>query len=244
LAPARRNACGTAHTQRRSRAVPALHTRIPHAPTSVRPLLWSRDDTNQPAPGEETDMIPHRSILMSLVVCFPITLAACGDSGTTATFADYRIVAAGGGALTADVGDAFRLSVVEALSDGTTKPLADDAQVTWSGPPVVTALPIGSTPDESVLPQPAAAATGMWINNPDHLTAAQVNGVLFVLDAGSNANPSIEVTATVAGGAAPGGAATATVSVMPFPTADGTRGQALWEWPHAPTWTTRASPST
>jgi cytochrome c len=70
----------------------------------------------------------------------------------------------------------------------------------------------------------------MWIENPDHLTPAQVAGVLFVLDAGSNLNPSIEVMASVAGGTVPAAAttATATVSVTPFPTGDVSRGQALY----------------
>lgn len=154
--------------------------------------------------------------------------AGCGDSGSSANFAQYKIVPAKGGALQAAVGDAFRLSVVELLSDGTTKALASDATVVWSGPPLVTALPIGSTPADSILPQPVAAATAMWIQNPDHLTAAQVAGVLYVLDAGSTASPSISVTATVTGGAAPAGQATATIPVAPFPVGNATRGQPLY----------------
>ena len=154
--------------------------------------------------------------------------SSCGDDGSSAPFAGYEIAPARGGALQATVGDAFRLSVVERLSDGTTKALASGATVVWSGPPVVTALPIGSTPADSVLPQPGASVTAMWIQNPDHLSAAQVAGVLYLLDAGPAASPSISVTAAVAGGAAPAGQATATIPVAPFPVGDATRGQTLY----------------
>ena len=165
-----------------------------------------------------------RPIALGLV----LLAAGCGGDGSSAPFAEYKIVPAGGGALQATVGDAFKLQVVESLSDGTTKALASDAQVVWSGPPVVTALPIGSTPTESILPQPGATPTAMWIQNPDHLTPQQVAGVLYILDAGSAASPSISVTAAVTGGAAPAGQATATIPVAPFPVGDAARGQPLY----------------
>ncbi len=163
-----------------------------------------------------------------MVLWVALLAAGCGDDGSSAPFASYKIVPANGGALQATVGDAFRLSVVESLSDGTTKALASDATVAWSGPPVVTALPIGGTPADSILPQPGATATAMWIQNPDHLTAAQVAGVLYILDTGSAPSPSIGVTAVVTGGAAPAGQATATIPIAPFPAGEASRGQALY----------------
>jgi mono/diheme cytochrome c family protein len=168
-----------------------------------------------------------RKLLSSSFVTALFALASCGDSGSS-TFAHYQIVSADSTALQAHVGDAYHLSVVEELSDGTTKPLASDAQVTWSGPPVVVALPEGSTPDSSILPQPGPAATAMWIENPDHLTPAQVAGVLYVLDPGTDAAPSIAVQAAVAGGSEPAGTASATVSIAPFPTPDPARGHTLY----------------
>jgi Cytochrome c len=161
-------------------------------------------------------------------VAFAVVLAGCGDSGSSAPFARYEVVATGGGALEAPVGDALHLSVVEGLSDGTTKPLASDAKVTWSGPPVVTALPVGSEPADSVWPQPGSAVAAAWLKNPDHLTDAQTAGVLYVFDSGSAANPSVAVTASVSGGDAPPGEVTAAVSIKPFPVGAPSRGQTLY----------------
>ncbi len=166
-----------------------------------------------------------------------VTIAAtaitsgCGsaNSGPTSPAADpeYKIVAVDGGAPAATEGAALRLQVVEVNADGTTTPLPSGASITWSGPPVVTALAQGSSPSASILPQPGATATGMWVRNPDHLTEAQLNGVLYVLDKGTGDNPSIAVTATVTGGA-PAGEATAAIPIAPFPTGDVTRGQTLY----------------
>ena len=153
--------------------------------------------------------------------------AGCGDSAS-GSFVEYRVVPANGGTLTANVGDAFRLEVVEGLSDGTTRALSTAATVTWSGPPTVTALPEGSEPSDSILPQPGADPDAFWIQNPDHLTAAQVAGVLYVLDAGTAAQPSVTVSAAVTGGSAPAGNATATLAIAPFPTGDVTRGHGLY----------------
>jgi mono/diheme cytochrome c family protein len=157
------------------------------------------------------------------------TLGACSSApSSSAAFASYQIVSADGLPLKVNVGDAFRLTVVETLSDGTTLPLASDATVVWSGPPRVTALPKGSTPTDSIWPQPGVGPTAMWVSNPDHLTPAQVNGVLYVLDIGSGSNPSINVTATVSGGTAPAGLASATLAVGAFPAGDVTRGKAIY----------------
>jgi mono/diheme cytochrome c family protein len=149
-------------------------------------------------------------------------LSACSDASSSSTAAQYQIVAASGGALEATVGDAFRLSVVEG---STAKPVSNAAKITWSGPPVVTALPEGSTPAESILPAEGASVAAMWVDNPDHLTAADVAGVLYVLDAGSDSKPSVEVTATITDGTAPAVKVTSTIPVAPFPSGDATRGQ-------------------
>ena len=169
---------------------------------------------------------PISRLSLSWIAVGAAVLAGCGDS--SADFVRYKILAASGGEPQGTVGDALRLQVVESLSDGSTKPLSSDATVTWSGPPVVTALPIGSTPADSILPPAGPAATAMWIQNPDHLTAAQVAGVLYVLDAGTAASPTIEVVAAVAGGAAPAGQATAAIPVANFPVGVASRGQPLY----------------
>jgi len=153
--------------------------------------------------------------------------AGCGDS-SDASFVEYRVVNAKGGTLTANVGDAFRLEVVEGLSDGTTRALSAEATVTWSGPPTVTALPEGSMPSDSILPQSGSDPDAFWIQNPDHLTPAQVAGVLYVLDAGTAARPSVTVSASVSGGSTRAGNATASVAIAAYPTGDVTRGHSLY----------------
>lgn len=168
-----------------------------------------------------------RLVTVFALASIALANAGCGDS-SNASFMEYRVVSANGGALTAKVGDAFRLEVVEGLSDGTTRALSTEATVTWSGPPTVTALPEGSTPSDSILPQPGSAPDAFWIQNPDHLTPAQVAGVLYVLDAGTAAQPSMTVSATVTGGSTPAGNATASVAIAAYPTGDVTRGQGLY----------------
>jgi mono/diheme cytochrome c family protein len=167
-----------------------------------------------------------RLSIVSVAIVVAAT-GACGSSGTSSSSTQYRIVAADGTSPTATEGEALRLSVVEVQGDGTTTALPSNATVTWSGPPLVTALPEGSSPAQSILPQPGATATSMWVRNPDHLTDAQVNGVLYVLDKGSGPNPSIAVTATVSAGAPPG-EATATIPVTAFLTGDAASGLALY----------------
>jgi mono/diheme cytochrome c family protein len=174
----------------------------------------------------------EREKAMNSKCCFTSIAAlaivtGCGSSGGSTSNPEYRIVVADGGAPAATEGEALRLAVVEVNADGTTKALPSGATVAWSGPPVVTALAEGSSPAQSALPQPGSAATGMWVRNPEHLTDAQINGVLYVIDKGTGPNPSIEVTADVSGGA-PAGKATVAIPVGPFPTGDVTRGQSIY----------------
>lgn len=172
----------------------------------------------------------NRNCRIASVAAMALSVGACGGSPSSASDPpdpQYRIVtAADGGTPTAVEGNALRLSVVQVNADGTTTALPSDATITWSGPPTVMALPDDASPSQSILPQPGAAAIGMWVSNSEHLTAAQTSGVLYVIDEGSGPNPSITVTATVSGSAP--GEATAVIPVGPFPTGDPTSGQALF----------------
>ncbi len=130
----------------------------------------------------------HSLVRITQIIGAALAALGCGGSSSE-SFVGYQIVAAGGGSLNTVVGDAFRLSVVENLSDGSTQPLSPGATVTWSGPPTVTALPAGSSPADSILPQPGDSPTAFWVDNPEHLTPAQLAGVVYVLAAGTAAHP-------------------------------------------------------
>jgi mono/diheme cytochrome c family protein len=152
-----------------------------------------------------------------------------------ATVTGYRIASTDGSALTAVAGDGKRLSVVQTLSDGTTSPLPAEAHVTWSGPSVITALPIQSMPPASILPQPGSTPAVFWLENPDHFTSAQLAGVLWVLDAGGP-NQTVRVTATDFIGTSPIQVAalvppielSASISIAPMPAGTVARGQVTY----------------
>ncbi len=149
-------------------------------------------------------------------------LTACGSAPH---FVGYSISSANNSSLRAGVGDAIALSVIEKMSDGTSAALPTDAVVRWSGPPVITA----AAPDARDLPTPTDAATGIFVLNalrPEH--THDLNGVLFVLDGGTSAEPSITVTATVSGSVA-SGSATADVFINGgLPPGDASRGAKAW----------------
>jgi mono/diheme cytochrome c family protein len=155
-----------------------------------------------------------------------LALAACGGGGG-GDFVDYRIVGPDGNAPRATVGDALRLAVVGVRMDGTTASLPAGAGVDWSGPPRVEALPNGSDPMESILPQAGTEATGMWLENPEHFTAAELAGVLYVLDAGTTSTPTLTVKATLASGGANGNVS-ATIPISPFPAGSAVAGKAFY----------------
>lgn len=163
-------------------------------------------------------------------VALAVPLHGCGNSETsTASTAEYKIVGTDGAPAAASVGDALRLSVMEVRADGSSTPVSSDAQISWTGPATVEALPEGSTPDASILPQPGDSPTAMWVKNPTHLTDAQLLGVLFVLGAGTGASPSIDVTATIkGGGSVPDGSVSVHIPINPFPTGDVARGRTLY----------------
>src|SRR5450432_2737171 len=159
---------------------------------------------------------------MTVPSCFVLvigSLAACSSSSPASpTATGYQIVSADGSALTAVAGDAKRLAVVQVMSDGTTAPASKSTPVTWSGPPVLKALAMGSMPTASILPQPGGPVTAMWIQNPEHFTDDELAGVLWVLDSGTDPHPTVVVTASISSSTAVD--AMASISIGPIPAGD------------------------
>jgi mono/diheme cytochrome c family protein len=156
------------------------------------------------------------------------SLAGACSSSTSAsppTVAGYRIVCADGSSLAAVAGEAKRLAVVQVMSDDTTAALSAATRVTWSGPPLVKALSIGSMPPSSILPQTGLPATAMWLQNPDHFTDDQLAGVLWILDGGTDSLPTVAVKASLSD---PAGDATASIRIGPTPAGDIGRGQVTY----------------
>src|SRR5205085_7417512 len=137
----------------------------------------------------------------------------------------YEIISADSSPLVAVAGDAKRLTLVRTMSDGTTAPLSPGETVSWSGPPAIAALPTGSAPDQSILPTPAATATAMWLDDPEHYSADQLQGVLWILDSGTAPNQTVEVTAIPSSANTP---TTAVIDIAPNPAGDVTRGQSIY----------------
>jgi hypothetical protein len=162
-----------------------------------------------------------------------ISLAACSsssgtDSSPTASATGLKIVTASGAPLQAVAGDALPLKVVLTFADGSTQDLPSGANVTWSGPPTVTASDPNGTPADNPYPTTGADPTAIWIGNPPRTDRdGDLDGVLFVLDAGMSASGSVMVTASVSG-ATQTGPVSATVSVGAGPTGDATRGMSLY----------------
>jgi mono/diheme cytochrome c family protein len=159
-----------------------------------------------------------------------LVLAGCSSSsspsGTGAT-GGLAIMAVSGGDLTATAGDALALKVVYNSSESSLSADIPSAQVTWSGPPTVTASDPSGTAATNPYPATGGASpVAIWIANPprtDHAT--DLGGVLFILDAGTSGG-TVSVTATVTGANA--GTVTASVKVSPMPAGDATRGAALY----------------
>jgi mono/diheme cytochrome c family protein len=162
----------------------------------------------------------------STSLCFVITslAAACGSSDN-ATVTGYQIVAKKGSSLTAVAGDAVQLQVVETLSDGNTRDVADGTKVTWTAPQTITTLAPDDTADSPV-PDPGADPLGFFIANPTRTDdTAPLEGVLFVRDAGSGGPGTIAVSATISAQTA---SVTANVTVGPTPDGDAVRGKAKY----------------
>jgi len=164
---------------------------------------------------------------LSVLVVGSLVGACSSSTSAPPTLIGYQIVSANGSPLTAVAGEAKRLAVVQGMSDGTTAPLSQGTRVTWSGPPPLKALAIGSTPTSSILPQPGSSVSAIWIQNPEHFTDDELAGVLWVLDAGTDSAPTVAVKASVSSND-PAADATANIGVSPMPVGDTGRGQALY----------------
>jgi hypothetical protein len=166
------------------------------------------------------------NLLALIAVPFIGCSSSSGGSGNPSS-ANLQIVTVSGGALTAAAGDGLALKVVQATPDGSTQELPSGTTVTWSGPPTVTASSPDGTPADNAYPATGGASpVGIWVANPSRTDrAADLSGVLFVLDSGS-AGGSISVTAAVSGAAS--GSATALVAVSAAPMGDATRGAMLY----------------
>lgn len=165
-------------------------------------------------------------LLTLLAVSFIGCSSSSGDSSSAAS-TNLQIVPVSGGSMTAVAGDSLTLKVVQTMADGSTQDLPSGATVTWSGPPTVTASSPDGMPADNAYPATGGASpVGIWVANPSRSDrAADLSGVLFVLDSGSSGG-SIMVTATVSGAAS--GSAAASVSVSAAPAGDATRGAMLY----------------
>lgn len=133
------------------------------------------------------------------------------------------IVARGGGPLEMRVGDALPLQVVEQLSDGSLRPLADEVRVSWTSPQTVVARAYDD--DVPVFPRQTDAPTAIFVSNPlrsDH--QRDLSGVLFALDSGLGQGGAVTVVAQVEGF----GPISAQVQVADTPPGDPIRGSELY----------------
>ncbi len=153
-------------------------------------------------------------------------LAGCGGSSAVKV-TGLQIVTASGGPMTAQVGDALMLAVMETLADGTSQALPSSAMVTWTDPMTVTALAPEST-DPNPIPTPGPSATAFFVDNPGRPDRnADLPGVVFFSDAGAGGGGSVDVAVTV-GGVAGFTQATASIAVSAAPTGDASRGATLF----------------
>jgi mono/diheme cytochrome c family protein len=170
--------------------------------------------------------------LLRLAIAPALAVLSCACSGspspvTTPAASQLAIVSTSGGPLSAVAGDALPLKVVIVAPDGSMADLTASANVSWTAPGVVTALPPDSTA-MSPIPPPDAEPTVAWIENPgrpDH--ASDLTNVLFVLDPGTVQNATVEISATVTGSSLPG-SVTASVAIDPTPAGDWTNGATLY----------------
>jgi mono/diheme cytochrome c family protein len=114
------------------------------------------------------------------------------------------------------------------MANGMIVPLGAGTRVTWSGPPLVKALAMGSLPSSSILPAAGRLATAMWIQNPDHFSDDELGGVLWVLDSGTDSQPTIAVKVSLSSSELTDDA-TASIDVGPMPAGDIGRGQVVYE---------------
>jgi hypothetical protein len=149
-------------------------------------------------------------------------LATCALFGCSSSTPSTLTIVSSSGSLSAAVaGDAIALKVM----DGTDE-LPAGATIAWSGVPTVTALDPSSMA-ASPLPAAGSAPTAAFVTNPGRPdVAATLTDVLFILDPGTTAGGSLEITATVTGTAT--GTATVAVPVGATPAGDAARGATLY----------------
>jgi mono/diheme cytochrome c family protein len=156
-----------------------------------------------------------RSVFFTVIT--PFVLLGCSGSGGSGAFS---IVAASGSPQGA-AGDALVLKVTDGADD-----LPSGSTVTWSGVPTVTALDPSSTA-ASPLPPAGDAPTAAFITNPGRPdVAADLTGVLFILDPGTKPGGELSVTATITG--AVRGTVTVSIPVGAAPAGDAARGAAAY----------------
>jgi mono/diheme cytochrome c family protein len=169
----------------------------------------------------------HLARRFSNALGFGALLSACGSSSGSPGAPEYQIVTLSGAPLQAVAGDGVALEVVQIAADGSMQALPTGARVAWTLPGQVTTLSPESTAP-SPLPVAGAQPTAAWIDNasrPDR--SADLAGVLFLLDPGTEQNGTVRVSADVSG-VTPPITVTAAIGVDPAPMGDWTRGAALY----------------
>jgi mono/diheme cytochrome c family protein len=158
-------------------------------------------------------------------------LAAAGIGGLTACGSSAAAKQTGFDIVTASTapaasGDALPLKVVQTFDDGTATDLPSGAIVTWTDPLTVPVLDPDST-DGGKVPPPGDTPTAIFIDNSRRPERGDdLDGVLFILDAGTRANGTATITATISGAAA--GTVTAELPVGLAPTGSAPRGSSLY----------------
>jgi hypothetical protein len=168
----------------------------------------------------------------STVIPSGTPVIAMGNSGSVLSPTAYTQV------LSTPAGNVVRFAVMFVQSDGSLVSAPSTINVRWSGPPVVVATGVDDAgnllsdsgddnPDASdVLPEAGATPTSFWLINPAHYTAAELAGVLFIPDPGSNGGGTITIAADLSGALTQH--MVATVNVSGVPSGDIIRGQVVY----------------
>lgn len=133
------------------------------------------------------------------------------------------IVLRGGGSLVAVAGDVLHLEVAMVSSTGDRTTLPTGSVVEWTLPATLIALASGSTPASSQLPATGNAPVGFFLQNREHYTDAELDGVLFVIDAGAVPGGMLAVDAHITGDGLDA-RVSASIPVGPVPGGDAARG--------------------
>lgn len=168
----------------------------------------------------------NRAFVWGLMISATV-VAACGTSDApSAMVTGYSIVRVDGASMSAATGDAVALNVVETLSDGSQKALPPGSAVAWTAPATVTALGADSTAPDP-MPDFSVGPTALFIDNglrPER--AANLDSVLFVVDAGPSNSGSLSVSATISGPVST--IVTAMIPVASGPSGDASQGATIY----------------